>query len=365
MSFKRHVRKVYPIAGIRWVDKSGVSSSDGLLFNVMRIGSDNNRRLIADEQYLIQWDTLVSRISDDLGIPVTDGSNLGGATNVFSAKVGTELQFKSLLGGTNVTLTDTGTEIVINSAGGGGGGGDVIAVPTPVADQVAIWTGSNTIKGGTILTTTGTTFTVAGNVVSTGGVSQVQDLILNGITSDVDFPTSRLVSRDLAGNVDLLQASGGGTVTFLRADGAWAAPPAGGGATPLVAVETFVDNSTGGVDVGGGGNPMVITESFNVTNLNAFESLLGVSYSFSGKAVGVFALPWADIHAEIYIDAALVYSGGVLSINNDTLNKKTNSGTYNQTIAASTSVNIEVRIRSVSSFDTINVTNRRFFVTIG
>lgn len=50
-------------------------------------------------------------------------SNLGTGTGVYSTKVGVDLQFKSLVAGTNVTLDNTTNpdEIVINASGGGGG----------------------------------------------------------------------------------------------------------------------------------------------------------------------------------------------------------------------------------------------------
>ena len=49
------------------------------------------------------------------------GSNLGAGQGVFAQKSGNTLQFKSLVAGTNVTLSSDGNEITINSTGGGGG----------------------------------------------------------------------------------------------------------------------------------------------------------------------------------------------------------------------------------------------------
>lgn len=51
---------------------------------------------------------------------ITGGQNLGTGAGVFAAAVGTNLQFKSLVAGTNVTLTPSGTEILIDATGGGG-----------------------------------------------------------------------------------------------------------------------------------------------------------------------------------------------------------------------------------------------------
>lgn len=64
-----------------------------------------------------------SAVTDGSQINPTDATNL----NVFSAKIGSELAFKSLRAGSNVTLTDNAGYIEIASTGGGGGG-----TPTPV-----------------------------------------------------------------------------------------------------------------------------------------------------------------------------------------------------------------------------------------
>lgn len=52
---------------------------------------------------------------------VTSASNLGAGSGVFSARSGSELQFKSLVAGSNVTLTSDATTVTIASTGGGGG----------------------------------------------------------------------------------------------------------------------------------------------------------------------------------------------------------------------------------------------------
>ena len=48
-------------------------------------------------------------------------SNLGAGQGLFAQKVGVDLQFKSIIAGTNITISQTGTDITINAAGGGGG----------------------------------------------------------------------------------------------------------------------------------------------------------------------------------------------------------------------------------------------------
>jgi hypothetical protein len=57
-------------------------------------------------------------------------SNLGGGSGVFSTKIGSDLQFRSLVAGTNMNFVTSGNEIVINSTATGGS----IASITEIAD---------------------------------------------------------------------------------------------------------------------------------------------------------------------------------------------------------------------------------------
>jgi len=52
---------------------------------------------------------------------VNTASNLGAGQGLFVSKVGSDLQFKSITAGTNITLTPSGTELQISASGGGGG----------------------------------------------------------------------------------------------------------------------------------------------------------------------------------------------------------------------------------------------------
>lgn len=52
---------------------------------------------------------------------INTASNLGSGSGIFSAKVGVDLQFKSLVAGSNITLTPGANDITIAAAGGAGG----------------------------------------------------------------------------------------------------------------------------------------------------------------------------------------------------------------------------------------------------
>lgn len=70
----------------------------------------------------------VTQNTNDLTISASDtgevntASNLGSGAGVWFDKQGVDLRFKSLTAGTGITLTPSSTEILIDSTGGGGGG---------------------------------------------------------------------------------------------------------------------------------------------------------------------------------------------------------------------------------------------------
>lgn len=74
------------------------------------VGADNSALIADSTQALgVKW-----------GLPPSSdtASNLGAGNGVFSSKAGNDYQFKSLIAGTNVTMTPTGTDITINATAG-------------------------------------------------------------------------------------------------------------------------------------------------------------------------------------------------------------------------------------------------------
>jgi len=63
--------------------------------------------------------TLLSNLYNT--ISGTTASNLGSGEGIYSTKVGVDLQFKSLIGGDNITLSSDSNEITISGSAGGGG----------------------------------------------------------------------------------------------------------------------------------------------------------------------------------------------------------------------------------------------------
>ena len=65
-------------------------------------------------------DITISSTGGGGGGTVQSAINIGSGDGIFAQLVGSELQFKSLKAGPNVSITSTATEITIDSTGGGG-----------------------------------------------------------------------------------------------------------------------------------------------------------------------------------------------------------------------------------------------------
>lgn len=104
------------------ISNSNISNSAGIDSTKIADGTITN----AEFQYL---NGVSSSIQTQLDSKVQTASNVGGGTGVFKEKNLTDLQFKTLVAGTNITLTEATDTITVNSSGGGGGG----AIPSPVS----------------------------------------------------------------------------------------------------------------------------------------------------------------------------------------------------------------------------------------
>ncbi len=147
------------------------------------------------------------------GGTVNSASNVGTGSGVFKALVGSDLQFKTLIGGAGITLTPGANDITIDATGSGAG--DVTGPASAVDSEIVLFSG---VTGKIIKRATGT-----GVVKSTSGVFGVGAVSLtaevsgvlpvaNGGTNSSAALSNNRVMASLTGAVAELPA-----ITALRA----------------------------------------------------------------------------------------------------------------------------------------------------
>lgn len=104
---------------------------------------------VADGAMYVRSGSTWAALSGGGGGEANTASNLGAGEGLYASKVGVDLQFKSLVAGTNVTLTSDGDSVTIDAAGGGGGSGTVtsVALSAPTGFDVS---GSPVTASGTL-----------------------------------------------------------------------------------------------------------------------------------------------------------------------------------------------------------------------
>lgn len=77
---------------------------------------------VADGLWYVRSASTWAPLAGGGGGEANTASNIGAGQGVFASKVGVDLRFKSLVAGTNVSLSADGNTITINASGGGGSG---------------------------------------------------------------------------------------------------------------------------------------------------------------------------------------------------------------------------------------------------
>lgn len=133
----------------------------------------------AIKRYNAATSTWVSNISNLVYGDVDDGLNLGAGTGIFAQKLAQNLEFKSLVAGTNMSLTNTTTEVTItttaeiNTASNVGTGTGVFKQKT-----LANLEFKSLLEGSNIAITSGTNeLTLAAKNVATPALNWVKDTL--------------------------------------------------------------------------------------------------------------------------------------------------------------------------------------------
>jgi len=168
-------------------------------------------------------------------------SNIGGGTGIFAQKVGIDLEFKSLVAGTNVTIASDADTVTINSSGTFSGTLSGLTI-----DTNKDWLGFNITNMGILSADTlvalnagaGTsplltsnsavqTLDLTGNLDFSAGFIDMTEIV-NGANNPIanagrlfvadDTGTTTLFFRDSSGTETNLLAGGGGGITSINGD---------------------------------------------------------------------------------------------------------------------------------------------------
>jgi len=210
-------REFYPIPGGTGI-VGGVSISGGDTNNYVMTSTGVGDTIQGEANLRFTGTTLT--ITGNLALPA---GNIN-VTSMTSAATTSIVHYNTATGAVTYGASGGGTANFLRADGTwvAPAGTGITITGVPVDGQVAVWTSASDIEGTAGLAFDGTDLTVTGNIVVTGDVSY--PALGAGVTVNV-------VNYNTAAGEMTYNASGGGTVNFLRADGAWATPPGGVSAT--------------------------------------------------------------------------------------------------------------------------------------
>jgi hypothetical protein len=126
-AFFSNVAITYSETLAQWVQISGIQheAGDGLVLigNTFSVDFDTDPTLSADSDIVVASQKAIKSYVDGAAGESNTLSSVGGGNDLYYGKSGVDLQIRTLVAGTNVTITSGATTLTINSSGGGGGGG--------------------------------------------------------------------------------------------------------------------------------------------------------------------------------------------------------------------------------------------------
>ena len=169
------------------------------------------RRVIAGSNVSVTENT------NDVTIAATGeantASNLGATgARVFGAKVGVDLQFRRIIAGANVTVTENTNDVTISASGGGGGGitdsyNNVVRYQVETTSGISAWiTSSSTVHGALTWTKAASVMTITHN---SHGRSIGERVIVRN--TDVDLQVAVIATVPDANTFTIACASGTGS----------------------------------------------------------------------------------------------------------------------------------------------------------
>lgn len=262
---------------------SNIGTGEGVYAS--KVGVDLEfKSIVAGANVTITSDANEITINAPVAGEVNTASNIGAGEGVYATKVGSDLEFKSLVAGTNISLSSDANEITINSTGGGGG-------EVNTASNLGAGTGVFATKVGTDLqfkslvqgsnmtiSSTGTEITlsgpVPGEVNTASNLGAGSGVYATKVGDDLQF-------KSLVQGSNITLTSDANTITITSTGG--------GGGTPGGSTNSVQYNNSG--SFGGAGNIFIEDNNLRmvVDNTPAVASAGGLN--LFGRSIANRAYP--------------------------------------------------------------------------
>jgi hypothetical protein len=215
---------------------------------------------------------------------ITGAINLGSGSGIFGQINGTDLEFKSLIAGTNVTLSSTSTGITINASGGVGT--ITTAANLGTGNGIYTTTTGSTLNFKTLIAGTNTTITNDGTSITFNSVSDVTNGTSLGVTG------ARIFSAKSAGVLQFRRIIAGTNVTVTENtnDITISASVSGGGGGDMLKA-TYDANNDGIVDNSAQLNGQAASYYLNRTNHTGTQA--------AGTITGLAAVATSGLYSSL------------------------------------------------------------------